>query len=86
MQTTEVVLDIKGKPCPNFSLRGIEGLLSIWWAVELSKNMVRDPVSVLDFFATVCVALQIDTTKYLCVGDRLILNANNGKPNKLFFF
>ena len=52
---------------------------------ELSKTIVNDPVSVPDFFATVCAAMGVDASKYLYDGDRPVPITDNGNPiNKLF--
>ena len=52
---------------------------------ELSKTIVKDPVSVADFFATVCAAMQIDPGKYLYDGDRPVPITDNGNPIKQLF-
>jgi hypothetical protein len=52
---------------------------------ELSKKIVSNPVSVPDFFATLCAALQIDPSKNLYDGDRPVPITDGGKPiAKLF--
>jgi len=52
---------------------------------ELSKTIVKDPVSVPDFFATVCAAMGVNSSKYLYDGDRPVPITDNGNPiNKLF--
>ncbi|TWT91878.1 DUF1501 domain-containing protein [Neorhodopirellula pilleata] len=52
---------------------------------ELSKTILADPVSVPDFFATVCSALQVDHAKTLYDGDRPVPITDNGTPiAKLF--
>ena len=51
----------------------------------LSKTIVKDPVSVADFFATVCAAMQIDSGKYLYDGDRPVPITDNGNPIKQLF-
>ncbi len=52
---------------------------------ELSKNVVADPVSVPDFFATICAAVGIDYTKSLYDGDRPVPITDNGRQiSKLF--
>tara|TARA_R110002073_G_scaffold280622_1_gene444838 strand:- start:6034 stop:7338 length:1305 start_codon:yes stop_codon:yes gene_type:complete len=52
---------------------------------ELSKTIVADPVSVPDFFATICAAVGIDYGKYLYDGDRPVPVTDNGNPiAKLF--
>jgi hypothetical protein len=47
---------------------------------ELSKKIVSNPVSVPDFFATICAALGVDYTKYLYDGDRPVPVTDGGKP------
>ena len=47
---------------------------------ELSKKIVREPVSVPDFFATIHAALGIDYTKNLYDRDRPIPITDNGQP------
>jgi len=52
---------------------------------ELSKNIVQEPVSVPNFFATVCATIGVDASKYLYDGDRPVPITDNGKPiAKLF--
>ena len=52
---------------------------------EVSKKIVSDPVSIPDFFATVCNALQVDHSKNLYDGDRPVPITDQGKPiGKLF--
>ena len=52
---------------------------------ELSKTIAKDPVSVPDFFATVCAVMGVDASKYLYDGDRPVPITDNGNPiNKLF--
>jgi len=52
---------------------------------ELSKKIVSDPVSIPDFFATVCCALQVDHAKNLYDGDRPVPITDQGQPiGKLF--
>ena len=52
---------------------------------ELSKSIVADPVSVPDFFATLCAAVGVDYTKNLYDGDRPVPITDNGHPiAKLF--
>ena len=52
---------------------------------ELTKTIVKDPVSVPDFFATVCAAMGVDAGKYLYDGDRPVPITDNGNPiNKMF--
>ena len=52
---------------------------------EISKKIVDNPVSVPDFFATVCAAMQIDPGKYLYDGDRPVPITDNGNPIKQLF-
>jgi hypothetical protein len=52
---------------------------------EISKKIVENPVSVPDFFATVCAAMQIDSGKYLYDGDRPVPITDNGKPIRQLF-
>lgn len=47
---------------------------------ELSKEIVADPVSVPDFFATIHAALGIDPAKYLYDGDRPVPITDEGTP------
>jgi len=47
---------------------------------ELSKKIVSDPVSIPDFFATVCCALQVDHAKNLYDGDRPVPITDQGQP------
>lgn len=47
---------------------------------ELSKQIVADPVSVPDFFATVCGCVGVDYTKYLYAGDRPVPVTDQGTP------
>ncbi|MBI2481138.1 MAG: DUF1501 domain-containing protein [Planctomycetia bacterium] len=47
---------------------------------ELSKKIVANPVSVPDFFATVCASLAIDYHKYLYDGDRPVPITDMGQP------
>ena len=52
---------------------------------ELSKKIVKDAVSVPDFFATIHAAMGIDPSKYLYDGDRPVPITDNGVPiAKLF--
>ncbi|MCG8599021.1 MAG: DUF1501 domain-containing protein [Verrucomicrobiales bacterium] len=52
---------------------------------EVSEEIVENPVSVPDFFATALAALQIDPSKYLYDGDRPVPITDMGKPiEKLF--
>ena len=52
---------------------------------ELSKKIVRDPVSVADFFATINAAVGIDYHKSLYDGDRPVPITDNGQPIKALF-
>ena len=52
---------------------------------ELSKKIVRDPVSVPDFFATIHATLGIDYTKNLYDGDRPVPITDNGRPIAALF-
>lgn len=49
---------------------------------ELAKQVVTDPVSVPDFFATICAAVGIDHSKNLYDGDRPVPITDNGEPIK----
>lgn len=52
---------------------------------ELSKTIVADPVSVPDFFATICGCVGVDYSKYLYAGDRPVPITDQGTPiAKLF--
>jgi len=52
---------------------------------ELSKKIVRDPVSVPDFFATIHAAVGVDYSKYLYDGDRPVPVTDGGKPITALF-
>ncbi len=52
---------------------------------ELSKKIVRDPVSVPDFFATIQATVGVDYTKNLYDGDRPVPMTDNGKPIAALF-
>lgn len=52
---------------------------------ELSKKIVRDPVSVPDFFATIHAAMGIDYSKSLYDGDRPVPITDGGQPIKALF-
>ena len=52
---------------------------------EVSKKIVRDPVSVPDFFATIHAALGIDYTKNLHDGDRPVPITDGGQPIAALF-
>lgn len=47
---------------------------------ELSKKIVANPVSVPDFFATVCASVGVDYGKYLYNGDRPVPITDRGTP------
>lgn len=47
---------------------------------ELSKNIASSPVSVPDFFATICAALKVDPSKELFDGDRPVPITDGGVP------
>ncbi len=47
---------------------------------ELSKEIVNNPVSVPDFFATVCAAVGVDPGKNLYDGDRPVPITDQGTP------
>ncbi|QDU63338.1 hypothetical protein Pan216_42160 [Planctomycetes bacterium Pan216] len=52
---------------------------------EISKKIVSDPVSVPDFFATICATVGVDYSKNLYDGDRPVPITDMGKPiAKLF--
>ena len=52
---------------------------------ELSKKIVRDPVSVPDFFATIHAAVGVDYGKSLYDGDRPVPITDNGQPVAALF-
>ncbi len=52
---------------------------------EISKEIVRDPVSVPNFFATIHWALGIDPSKNLYDGDRPVPITDNGQAIKSLF-
>jgi hypothetical protein len=52
---------------------------------ELSKKITADPVSVPDFFATICAAVGVDYSKYLYDGDRPVPITDNGHPIERLF-
>lgn len=52
---------------------------------ELSKKIVSDPVSVPDFFATICAAVGVDYGKYLYDGDRPVPITDHGQPIAALF-
>ncbi|MEW4490679.1 DUF1501 domain-containing protein [Thalassoglobus sp. JC818] len=47
---------------------------------KLSKQIVSDPVSVPDFFATICAAVGVDYRKSLYAGDRPVPVTDQGNP------
>ena len=52
---------------------------------ELSKHVIRNPVSVPDLFATITATVGVDYTKHLYDGDRPVPVTDNGEPiAKLF--
>lgn len=52
---------------------------------ELGKKIVRDPVSVPDFFATIHAAVGVDYSKNLYDGDRPVPMTDMGKPIERLF-
>jgi arylsulfatase A-like enzyme len=52
---------------------------------ELSKEIVNNPVSVPDFFATVCAAVGVDYSKNLYDGDRPVPFTDQGMPIATLF-
>jgi hypothetical protein len=52
---------------------------------ELAREIVRDPVSVPDFFATMHAALGIDYTANLQAGDRPVPITDGGSPIRTLF-
>jgi hypothetical protein len=52
---------------------------------ELSKKIVRDPVSVPDFFATIHAAVGVDYAKNLYDGDRPVPVTDGGRPIAALF-
>src|SRR5690606_31058754 len=52
---------------------------------ELSRKIVADPVSVPDFFATICAAVGVDYTKNLFAGDRPVPITDMGQPISALF-
>ena len=57
-----------------------------WGATDdMSKKIVADPVTVPDFFATICAAVGVDPHKNLFDGDRPVPITDRGTPiQKLF--
>lgn len=52
---------------------------------ELSKQIVSNPVSVPDFFASICAAVGVDYGKNLYDGDRPVPITDNGQPIRQLF-
>jgi hypothetical protein len=52
---------------------------------ELSKKILADPVSVADFFATICAAVGVDYRKNLYDGDRPVPITDMGEPIRSLF-
>ncbi|MFM1801232.1 MAG: hypothetical protein RJA81_584 [Planctomycetota bacterium] len=52
---------------------------------DLSKKIVRDPVSVPDFFATILASLGVDYSKNLFSGDRPVPMTDGGQPIRSLF-
>ena len=52
---------------------------------ELSQNIVSNPVSIPDFFATICAAVGVDHTKNLHDGDRPVPITDMGTPIQALF-
>jgi hypothetical protein len=52
---------------------------------ELSRKIVADPVSVPDFFATICAAVGVDYRKSLFAGDRPVPITDMGQPIAALF-
>ncbi len=79
----------RGHQCRGFSCVLAGGALQHRgaWGVtdELAKNIVSDPVTVPDLFATVCAALQVDYTKNLYHGDRPVPITDGGQPITALF-
>lgn len=57
------------------------------WGVtdDFSKEIVADPVSVPDFFATICAATGVDPAKNLYDGDRPVPITDQGRPIAALF-
>jgi hypothetical protein len=57
------------------------------WGVtdDFSKKIVADPVSVPDFFATICAAVGVDPAKNLYDGDRPVPITDQGRPIAALF-
>jgi hypothetical protein len=52
---------------------------------EVTKKIVANPVSVPDFFATICAAVGVDYTKNLYDGDRPVPITDRGQPIRELF-
>ncbi len=52
---------------------------------HLSKKIVDNPVSVPDFFATICACVGVDYHKYLYAGDRPVPVTDQGQPIAALF-
>lgn len=52
---------------------------------ELSKKIVSNPVSVPDFFATICATVGVDYRKNLYDGDRPVPITDMGEPIAALF-
>ena len=64
---------------------GVKTGMVVGTSDKYSYSPADRPVSVPDFFATVCAALGVDASKYLYDGDRPVPITDNGNPiNKLF--
>lgn len=74
----------RGHQCRGFSCVLAGGGLNhvgAWGEMdELSKKIVHNPVTVPDFFATICAALSVDYRRNLYHGDRPIPITDNGQP------
>ena len=52
---------------------------------DIGKTIVANPVSVPDFFATICAALQVDYRRNLYDGDRPVPITDGGQPIEALF-
>ncbi|MCA9030134.1 MAG: DUF1501 domain-containing protein, partial [Planctomycetaceae bacterium] len=52
---------------------------------ELAKKIVSNPVSVPDFFATICETVGVDYSKNLYAGDRPVPITDRGQPIDALF-
>jgi hypothetical protein len=52
---------------------------------EIGKTITANPVSVPDFFATLCAAVGVDYTANLHDGDRPVPITDQGQPIKELF-